>query len=259
VPLTCDVPGIGNLAADVTTGAYGPSFYTPGQVTSLTDVFGTLSFPPASIDALIAAGASSFQLTVTDFELDGSGASPTAINAVSNQPIVEPTLSLSEGQSGYLSIPASGPPLSVGPFTADASGAAEYTFGTTATTLTLYGPSGAEIGSPLSVPCDAPVPAPVVYRINIDTGTNPPTVTKLSAKTGSIGGGSTITITGTNFSGATGVQFGPNAATSVSVGLFGNTITATVPPGTNPGTVNVEVLGPGGTSSDSTADQYTYS
>ncbi|MGW1422487.1 IPT/TIG domain-containing protein [Bradyrhizobium manausense] len=86
-----------------------------------------------------------------------------------------------------------------------------------------------------------------------------PTVTSISPTAGPTGGGTTVIITGTNFSattGAGGVKFGATNATSYTVNS--NTqITATAPAG-SAGTVDVTVTTPGGTSAASAADQYTY-
>ena len=81
-----------------------------------------------------------------------------------------------------------------------------------------------------------------------------PTVTGLSPNSGLAG--TSVTIFGTNLSGATGVLFGTTAATSFTV-VTANAITATSPTGT--GTVNVTVTTPSGTSATSAADQFTYS
>jgi hypothetical protein len=68
-------------------------------------------------------------------------------------------------------------------------------------------------------------------------------------------GGTTVTITGTDFTGATAVMFGTNAATSVVV-VSATSITAVAPAGM--GTVDVTVTTPEGTSAIVTADEYTY-
>ena len=44
-----------------------------------------------------------------------------------------------------------------------------------------------------------------------------PTVTNVNPNTGPTSGGTSVTITGTNFSGATAVSFGSNAAASFTV------------------------------------------
>ena len=83
-----------------------------------------------------------------------------------------------------------------------------------------------------------------------------PTVTGVSPNVGPLGGGTGVTITGSNFTGATAVKFGTTAATGVIVNGAGTSITATSPSGS--GTVNVTVMTPGGTSATSSADDFTY-
>lgn len=83
----------------------------------------------------------------------------------------------------------------------------------------------------------------------------PPAVTGVSPNLGPAAGGTTVTITGTHFSGATAVTFGPNAATSLKPG--GDTqVSAVSPAGT--GTVDVVVTTPSGSSTISQADRFTY-
>jgi gliding motility-associated-like protein len=82
-----------------------------------------------------------------------------------------------------------------------------------------------------------------------------PTVTALSPTSGPTGGGTSVTITGTNFSGTTAVTFGATAATGFTVNSA-TQITATAPAGT--GTVDVRITTSGGTSATSASDQFTY-
>src|ERR1700733_2285999 len=72
-----------------------------------------------------------------------------------------------------------------------------------------------------------------------------PSVTGLNPTFGPTVGGTAVTISGTNFTGATVVDFGPNAATNLTV-VSPTTITADSPAGT--GTVDVTVTTPSGTS-----------
>jgi hypothetical protein len=83
----------------------------------------------------------------------------------------------------------------------------------------------------------------------------PPTVTAVSPSSGPAGGGTSVTITGANFTGATGVKFGSTAATGVTVNSA-TKITATSPAGS--GTVDVTVTTPGGTSPTGSADRFAY-
>lgn len=84
-----------------------------------------------------------------------------------------------------------------------------------------------------------------------------PSVTSLSPTGGPTLGGTTVTITGTNLSGATAVSFGSTPATSFAVDSA-TQITALAPAHTA-GTVDVTVTTPGGTSSTTgTGNDYTY-
>jgi hypothetical protein len=83
----------------------------------------------------------------------------------------------------------------------------------------------------------------------------PPAVVNVNPNTGPPGGGTTVTITGTNFFAVTGVNFGSNPAGSFTVNSS-TQITATSPAGT--GTVDVRVSAVAGTSAATPADRFTY-
>jgi hypothetical protein len=83
-----------------------------------------------------------------------------------------------------------------------------------------------------------------------------PTVTAVSPNQGPTTGGTSVTITGTNFIGATAVKFGATSATSFTVNSAIQ-ITATSPAG-SVGTVHITVTTPAGTSATSANDQFTY-
>jgi hypothetical protein len=83
-----------------------------------------------------------------------------------------------------------------------------------------------------------------------------PTVTSIAPNQGSRFGGTPVTITGTGFTGATRVQFGITPASSFTV-VSNTRIVATSPQG-DPGTVDVRVITPWGTSPIVAADQYTF-
>jgi len=84
-----------------------------------------------------------------------------------------------------------------------------------------------------------------------------PTIRGLSPMTGPTAGGTTVTITGTNFTGATSVVFGTRAATNLVV-VSSTEITVTAP-AHGAGTVAVRATTPGGESAEASADKYTYS
>ena len=83
-----------------------------------------------------------------------------------------------------------------------------------------------------------------------------PTVTGVSPTSGSTDGGTSVTITGTNFTGATAVDFGSDAATAYTVNSS-TSITATTP-AESAGTVDTTVTTGSGTSATSGADEFTF-
>jgi IPT/TIG domain len=82
-----------------------------------------------------------------------------------------------------------------------------------------------------------------------------PTVRTLEPHEGPAAGGTSVTILGTGFTGATAVKFGTTAASSFTVN-FETVITAVSPPGSN--TVDVTVTTPEGTSPTSEGDRFSY-
>ena len=87
------------------------------------------------------------------------------------------------------------------------------------------------------------------------TGAPPPRVTAISPRSGAAG--TTVTVSGTELTGASAVTFGPgNPGTNVTV-VNATTVTAVAPDGS--GTVDVQVTTPGGTSMVQTLDWFTYS
>jgi hypothetical protein len=103
-----------------------------------------------------------------------------------------------------------------------------------------YAPnSGTSLGAVAYVLAPVPVPA----------------ITSVSPSSGPEGGGTPVTITGTNLTAATEVSFGATGAQSFKVNSS-TSIEAVSPTGT--GTVDVTVRTDSGTSTTSTADQFSY-
>jgi hypothetical protein len=122
-----------------------------------------------------------------------------------------------------------------------------------ATSITVVSPAGAG-----AVDVTVTTPAGASPTSAADQFTYGPTVTKVEPNHGSPGGGTTVTITGTGFTGTTAVMFGSTGATSFTVNSA-TSITAVSPKIKRGGTVDVTVTTPAGTSPTSAADQFTYS
>jgi polyvinyl alcohol dehydrogenase (cytochrome) len=84
----------------------------------------------------------------------------------------------------------------------------------------------------------------------------PPAVTGVAPTKGPVGGGTTVTITGTNLSGATSLRFGATAATSFVVNSA-TQITA-VSPAEAAGMVDLTATTPSGTSATSSKDRFKF-
>jgi hypothetical protein len=84
----------------------------------------------------------------------------------------------------------------------------------------------------------------------------PPAVTAINPSVGSTNGGTVVTITGTNFTGASAVKFGLLGSNYFRV-ISATSIYAVAPP-EGPGTVDITVTTSGGTSADVQADKFTY-
>ena len=142
------------------------------------------------------------------------------------------------------------------------SGATAVKFGTTAASFTVNSATKITATSP------AHAAGQINVRVTTPSGTSPivaadhyryqdaPSVTAVSPNTGPTAGGQTVTISGTNFTGATAVRFGTTVSTFTVNSA--TTITATSP-AHSAGQVNVRVVTPSGTSPMVAADHYTYS
>ena len=142
------------------------------------------------------------------------------------------------------------------------TGATQVRFGAT-------NASGFTVNSATSITATAPAGAAGVVDVRVTTAGGQsantsaddytyaaaPTITSISPMSGPAPGGTTVTITGTNLTGATAVAFGAAAGTSINV-VNSTTVTVVSPAGT--GTVDVRLTTPGGTSPNTAADDFTY-
>jgi hypothetical protein len=142
----------------------------------------------------------------------------------------------------------------------DLGEATSVTFGPTAATsfavisessIIAVSPPGTE-----TVDVTVATPGGTSATSSADQFTYGPTVSQVKPSHGPPGGGTSATITGTGFTGATAVMFGSTSAKSFTVNSA-TSITAVSPQ--EKGTVDVTVTTPAGTSPTSAADQFTYS
>jgi len=94
-----------------------------------------------------------------------------------------------------------------------------------------------------------------VAGVSLSDTTTSSSVQALTPSSGTAGGGDSVHITGSGFTGALGVYFGTNASSDFTVNSP-TSITAVAPVGA--GTVDVRVVMPDGTTSASSRDRFTY-
>ncbi len=140
----------------------------------------------------------------------------------------------------------------------------------TAKTVTCFLNNGSIANSsPVTIEIDGVTNPPVSGPVSVSTTSDPsavgssqpgqggpppaPVVTTVNPTHGPAAGGTSVTITGSNLAGATGVSFGNNAASNVKP-VGDTSITAITPAGS--GTVPVTVSSPNGTSNNTVT--YTY-
>jgi hypothetical protein len=143
------------------------------------------------------------------------------------------------------------------------TGATAVDFGTVASThivvnsaTQITATSPAEAAGTVGVTATTPGGTSAQSAADQFTYASAPTVTAISPTFGPIAGGTSVTITGTNFTGATSVLFGTTAATNVTV-VSSTQVTATSP-ALAAGAQNVHVVTPFGTSATNTSDVFTY-
>jgi hypothetical protein len=107
----------------------------------------------------------------------------------------------------------------------------------------------------LNGPQSGPPSANLSFQAQAAT-TSPPAVTGVTPSSGSTAGGTSVTISGTNFTGISTVRLGTVNAASFTVNSP-TSITATAP-AEGAGTVDVLVSGTAGTSSAATSDHFTF-
>ena len=139
--------------------------------------------------------------------------------------------------------------------------------GATGVTFGLVMATGVTVVNDTTITCTTPAGSAGAASIVVTTpgGTNAantlftyvpvPTVAGTSPSSGSAAGGTSVTITGTGFTGATGVTFGLVMATGVTV-VNDTTITCTTPAG-SAGAASVVVTTPGGSNAANTLFTYT--
>ncbi|GAB6900663.1 beta strand repeat-containing protein [Kineosporia succinea] len=244
--LYADAPSLSQLTPDAgppgggTVVTLSGSDFTPGSSV-------TFGGTPVSVTYVSAS-----QLTVVSPARASTGAVNVVVTTAYGTSSAGPSFTYTNAPTISTVSPGAGP-LSGGTTVTIAgsglTGASAVTFdGVAAASFTVNGDASITAVSPAGSAGNAVVRVTTVG--GSDTGTfryaAAPTISAVTPAAGSQAGGTLVTITGSGFTGATSLTFGPNPATGLTVSSD-TEMSAFAPAGT--GTVNVVVTTPGGTSS----------
>jgi hypothetical protein len=196
-----------------------------------------------------AKTAGSFDVVVTN-----PGGSATVVNGFTyyNSPTISTILPNGGSVNGGTSVIITGTSF---------TGVTGITFGGTNATSVIVNSAGTQITcvTPAKTVGSFDVvvtnPGGSATVVNGFTYYNAPTISTIEPNNGSVNGGTSVIITGTSFTGVTGLTFGGTNATSVIVNSAGTQITC-VTPAKTAGTVDVVVTNPGG--SATVVNGFTY-
>ncbi|MGZ4712665.1 MAG: beta strand repeat-containing protein [Acidimicrobiia bacterium] len=253
-------------------------------VTSVTPTSGTAaggtSVTIAGSNFSGASGVSFGGTPAASFTVDNGGqitaASPAHAAGAVDVTVTTPSGTSPTTANDQFTVVASPTVTSVTPSSGPASGGTSVTIGGTGfsgATAVKFGTTAAAsftVNNATQITATSPAHAGGTVDVTVTTpaGTSPtgaadqftfvaaPTVTSVTPSSGPASGGTSVTIAGTNFTGATAVSFGGTAAASFTFNNA-NQITATAPAHAA-GTVDVTVTTVGGTSATGAADQFTF-
>jgi alpha-tubulin suppressor-like RCC1 family protein len=265
--------GIGTMAGPTECALYNFCATTPVQVEGLAGVSAIAAGNQQNLallsDGQVMAWGEDSQGQLGDGNV-GSTDTPTAVSGL------EDATAIAAGENFSLAygLPVTPPPsvAQVSPHRGTPAGGTSVTIEGTnfseveAVDFGVAAATSYKVNSETSITAVAPAgtggvdvlvktPAGTSATSPADRFTYGPTITGLEPGNGPSAGGTSVTITGSGFTGTTGVSFGSTAATSFTVNSDGS-ITAVAPAGR--GTVEVEVTTPSGASPPTWADEFTY-
>jgi hypothetical protein len=258
--VTAVSPSSGSTGGSITTHVTGTSFTDASAI-----YFGSLpalSFTVNSDTQITALVPPQVAGTVDVVVVDPTGAS--ARSSADHFTYVAAAVPSVTGVSPNTGSGAGGTPVVL---TGTAlTGASAVSFGTTAaTSFTVVSDTSISVTSPphaagqIDITVTTPTGTSSTSAADQFTYTAPaqPTVTGVSPNTGTTAGGTTAYVSGTAFTAALSVAFGSTNAPSFTV--LSDALLAVVVPPQAAGTVHITLTTYGGTSSTSSADQFTYS
>ncbi len=248
-PRPAAVGGLSGVVAISAGGQDSEALLSGGSVMTWgTNHFGQLgdgtSGSPSDVPVLVSAIGKVASISAGGFHMLAFGEPKPAISAVS------PNVGSAAGQTAVTLTGSNFDEATAVHFGANAAASFEVTSDTTAMAVA---PAGT---GTVDVTITTPTGVSATGAADRYTYVHTPTVSKLSTKSGPVAGHTSVTITGTEFTGVTAVSFGAAGALRYTV-VSPTSITAEAPPGTA-GAVDVTVTNVAGASAKSAKDHFTY-
>ncbi|WP_174990110.1 IPT/TIG domain-containing protein [Pandoraea aquatica] len=254
VPTVSNVsPSSGPTGGGTTVTISGANFV----VGSTTVKFGTTTATGVSVSSASSLTAVAPAGTAGTVDITVTTAAGTSATSLSDQfTYVAPPSLLNTSPSSGPTAGGTSVTLTGNNFT---SGSTVTIGGTAASSVTFNSATSLTVTTPAHAAGDADIVVTTVGGSVTQVGgfkfIPAPAVSSVSPTEGPVAGNTAVTISGTNFTGATQVTFGGTSASFVVVSA--SQITATAPPN-SVGTFDIRVTTPGGTSATGAGDQYTY-
>lgn len=245
-PLSCNVQGIGRRELDGTFNGVAPALYAPGEVFNAGQGHGRIIVPASVVNELLdqVPSAATASTTIDLLEFTSTNTTPASVNMAAKGNITGSDAALTSGQDLVTRIPAN-TDLAIGPFKANPTGSDTALYvGRTGASVQLKNRAGQVIDT-RHIDCDTPNPATTIVSVTIGgAAVSPAVVSDVSPASVTAAGGTTVTITGKNFTNTRAVTFGGVPATSYKV--TNSTHISAVVPALPAGKVDVVVQGQGG-------------
>jgi hypothetical protein len=232
-----------NFAAGA-TATFGGTAATKAVVVSGTQITATTP----------AGSAGAVTVTVTVGGQTGSLANAFTYASPTSPPTVSGVSPNSGSTAGATAVTITGTNFATGATVTFGGAAATNVVVVSGTQITATTPAGSAGAVTVTVTVGGQTGS-LANAFTYASPTSPPTVSGVSPNSGSTGGGTAVTIAGTNFAAGAAVTFGGTAATNVAV-VSGTEITAMTPAGSAEA-VTVTVTNPGA-QSGSLANGFTY-
>jgi hypothetical protein len=248
-------PSAGSVSGGGTVTISGTNLANATQVNFGTTVVTSLMSDTSTTIKLLAPSGSVGTVNITVKTVGGTSATSSAdMYSYLPHPSVSSVSPNGGPVAGKTRVTITGAGFGAGATVKFGTVAASSVVVNSATSITATSPAGPAGAVDIVVSTNGGTSA--ISSVDRFTYMSVPTVTGVSPATGKAAGGTRVYIGGTGFVSGASVAFGAKLATDVAF-ISSTTLSCTSPAG-NPGTVDIVVTTPGGSSRDTASDKYTY-